>query len=175
MDKAIKELLDLRAIEQLMIHYADRIDANDPEGAAACFAEDGIGKYWGDFRGRKEIAARLGKILKRFSTTSHHLSNVSIQLDGDRATAMSYVYAFHRMADTNDPMHYWAAGWTVWYGSRKAGVLRNGKSWESAASNRMMQDGTGNNPAIRAASCGNPFAVTSRYKRARGVLTHPSS
>jgi hypothetical protein len=20
---------------------------------------------------------------------------------------MSYVYAFHRMADTNDPMHYW--------------------------------------------------------------------
>jgi uncharacterized protein (TIGR02246 family) len=107
MDRAIQELLDLRAIEQLMIHYADRIDANDPEGAAACFAEDGIGKYWGEFRGRKEIAARLGKILKRFSTTSHHLSNVSIQLDGDRATAMSYVYAFHRMADTNDPMHYW--------------------------------------------------------------------
>ena len=107
MDKAIQELLDLRAIEQLMVRYADRIDANDPEGAAACFAEDGVGKYWGDFRGRKEIAARLGKILDLFSATSHHLSNVSIRLDGDRATAMSYVYAFHRMANTNDPMHYW--------------------------------------------------------------------
>ena len=107
MDKAIQELLDLRAIEQLMVRYADRIDANDPEGAAACFAEDGIGNYWGKFKGRKEISARLSKILDSFATTSHHLSNVSIQLDGDRATAMSYVYAFHRMADTNDPMHYW--------------------------------------------------------------------
>jgi uncharacterized protein (TIGR02246 family) len=107
MDNALQELLDLRAIEQLMVRYADRIDANDPEGAATCFAEDGVGKYWGEYRGRKDIAARLGKILKLFSTTSHHLSNVSIQLDGDQATAMSYVYAFHRMADTNDPMHYW--------------------------------------------------------------------
>jgi len=107
MDKAIQELLDLRAIEQLMVRYADRIDANDPEGAAACFTEDGVGKYWGEYRGRKEIAERLGYILKLFSTTSHHLSNVSIQLDGDQATAMSYVYAFHRMAGTNDPMHYW--------------------------------------------------------------------
>ena len=107
MDKTIQELLDLRAIEQLMVRYADRIDANDPEGAAACFAEDGIGHYWGKFQGRKAIAARLRKILDRFSATSHHLSNVSIRLDGDRATSMAYVYAFHRMADTNDPMHYW--------------------------------------------------------------------
>ena len=107
MDKAIQELLDLRAVEQLMIRYADRIDANDPEGAAACFAEDGVGKYWGEYRGRKEIAARLSGILDLFAATSHHLSNVSIQIDGDRATAMSYVYAFHRMAGTNDPMHYW--------------------------------------------------------------------
>jgi len=107
MEKATQELLDFRAIEQLMVRYADRIDANDPEGAAACFAEDGIGKYWGECRGRKEIAARLGKILDLFSATSHHLSNVSIHLDGDRATAMSYVYAFHRMADTGDPLHYW--------------------------------------------------------------------
>lgn len=107
MEKATQELLDFRAIEQLMVRYADRIDANDPEGAAACFAEDGIGKYWGECRGRKEIAARLAKILDSFSSTSHHLSNVSIHLDGDRATAMSYVYAFHRMADTGDPLHYW--------------------------------------------------------------------
>jgi len=107
MDKAIQELLDLRAIEQLMVRYADRIDANDPEGAAACFTEDGVGKYWGEYRGRKEIASRLSRILDLFAATSHHLSNVSIRLDGDRANAMSYVYAFHRMAGTNDPMHYW--------------------------------------------------------------------
>ena len=107
MEKAIQELLDRQAIQQLMVRYADRIDANDPEGAAACFAEDGIGKYWGTFRGRKEIAEILRVILSMFSATSHHLSNTQITLDGDQATAMSYVYAFHRMADTNEPLHYW--------------------------------------------------------------------
>lgn len=104
---ALRELLDIRAIEQLMIRYCDRIDANDPEGAAACFAEDGVGRYWGVFRGRKEIAGRLGKILKGFSATSHHISNIRITLDGDEARAVSYVYAFHRMADTGEPTHYW--------------------------------------------------------------------
>jgi len=106
-EKALLELTDLRAIEQLMVRYCDRIDANDPEGAAACFAEDGVGKYWGVFRGRKEIAERLGKILQSFSATSHHISNIKIDLDGDRATAVSYVYAFHRMAETGEATHYW--------------------------------------------------------------------
>ncbi len=107
MDKAIQELLDIHAIEQLMIRYAERIDANDPEGAAACYTEDGIGNYWNVCNGRQEIAACLGKILNRFTSTSHHLSNSIIKLDGDNATAMSYVYAFHTMVDTREPMHFW--------------------------------------------------------------------
>ena len=107
MDKAIQELIDVRAIEQLMVRYAERVDANDPEGAAACFAEDGTGKYWGTFQGRKNISDVLAVILSMFSATSHHLSNISIKLEVDQATAMSYVYAFHRMAGTGEPMHYW--------------------------------------------------------------------
>ncbi len=107
MEKALQELLDVHAIQQLMVRYADRIDANDPEGAAACYTEDGIGEYWGTFRGRKEISDVLSVILSMFSATSHHLTNTSISLDGDQATAMSYVYAFHRMAGTDEPLHYW--------------------------------------------------------------------
>ena len=106
-EKDVQELLDFHAIRQLMVRYAERVDANDPEGAAACFAEDGIGEYWGTYQGRGAIAERLGEILLNFSATSHHLSNVDINVDGDQATAMSYVYAFHRMADTNEPLHYW--------------------------------------------------------------------
>jgi ketosteroid isomerase-like protein len=107
MEKAVRELLDIHEIQQLMVRYADRIDANDPEGAAACYAEDGIGQYWGTYQGRKEISEILTVILSMFSATSHHLSNTKINLEGDRATAMSYVYAFHRMADTGEPLHYW--------------------------------------------------------------------
>jgi len=103
----IAELVEARAIEQLCFRYLDRIDANDPVGAAACFAEDGLGVYWGEYRGRAAIAERLGTILDGFNATSHHISNIAPVIDGDRATCLSYVYAFHRRAGTNEPFHYW--------------------------------------------------------------------
>jgi uncharacterized protein (TIGR02246 family) len=107
MDDSLRELVEARAIEQLMINYIDRIDANDPVGAAACFTEDGVGVYWGEYRGRVAIAERLTGILDRFEHTSHHLSNVAATIDGDRAVSQAYVYAFHRWTGTNDFLHYW--------------------------------------------------------------------
>jgi hypothetical protein len=107
-DDGIRTLLDERAIERLMVRYADRIDADDPVGAAACFAPDGLGVYWGDYRGRAAIAERLDGILARFTATSHHLTNMAATIDGDRATAQSYVYAFHRLAGSGDFLHVWA-------------------------------------------------------------------
>src|SRR5436190_3261294 len=74
-DDRIQQLLDERDIVRLMTRYADRIDANDPVGSAACFATDGVGDYWGEHQGREAIAARLAGILDAFSCTSHHLTN----------------------------------------------------------------------------------------------------
>ena len=108
MDAALQEMIEARAIEQLMIRYIDRVDANDPAGAAACFAEDGLGVYWGDYIGREAIAERLGEILAGFTATSHHLSNVAPVITGDSATSQAYVYAFHRRAGgSGDYLHYW--------------------------------------------------------------------
>jgi ketosteroid isomerase-like protein len=107
-DQIIRDLAEKQAIYELMAHYADRIDANDPLGAAACFAEDGLGVYWQDCVGPKAIGERLIGILDQFHATSHHLSNVQIRLNGDTATAQAYVYAFHRVKKSMDtPMHYW--------------------------------------------------------------------
>ena len=103
----LQEIQDHHAIEHLMVRYIDRIDANDPHGAAACFAEDGIGVYWGEYQGRAAIAERLTGILDAFHATSHHLSNVMLNIDGNHATGLAYVYAFHRYAETFEPMHYW--------------------------------------------------------------------
>ncbi|MFN0095465.1 MAG: nuclear transport factor 2 family protein [Dehalococcoidia bacterium] len=107
MATTLQQLIDERDITALMVRYADRIDAKDPEGSAACFAPDGVGVYWGEYRGRAAIADRLRGILDDFHATSHHLSNVMIDLDGDRATAQAYVYAFHRVKPSNEAMHYW--------------------------------------------------------------------
>ena len=103
----LSEMLDHFAIEKLMVRYAERIDANDPEGAAACYTEDGIGHYWGAFKGRAAIAARLTQILDDFAASSYHLSNITLSINGHEATGLSYVYAFHLMAATGEPMHYW--------------------------------------------------------------------
>ena len=106
--EALRALLERDAIQRLMVRYADRIDANDPVGAAACFAPDGLGVYWGDYRGREAIAERLTGILAAYHATSHHLTNVQIELTGETtATAQSYVYAFHRVKGTMEQMHYW--------------------------------------------------------------------
>ena len=48
----------------------DRIDAHDPVGAAACFADDGLGVYWRDCIGPMTIAERLTDNLDRFHATS---------------------------------------------------------------------------------------------------------
>jgi uncharacterized protein (TIGR02246 family) len=106
-DVDVAMLLDEREIEQLMVRYIDRVDANDPVGAAACFAPDGIGIYWGEYRGRDAIATRLAEILDAFLATSHHLSNVAVEVDGDTARAMSYVYAFHTRTGDHSHLHVW--------------------------------------------------------------------
>ena len=106
---ALERMLAERAIERLMADYAAAIDADDPVGAAACFAPDGVGDYWGEEQGREAIAARLTEILDAFTATSHHLSNIRIELgdDPDRATAQSYVYAFHRRRSDGTSFHSW--------------------------------------------------------------------
>jgi hypothetical protein len=106
-DDAVRELIEARAIEQLMVRYIDRIDANDPSGAADCFTPAGTGIYWGEYVGRDAIAERLSGILDAFTATSHHLTNVAPVIHGDTATSQAYVYAFHRRVDTNDYLHVW--------------------------------------------------------------------
>lgn len=108
MDELIRTLIDERDIYRLMVQYADRVDANDPAGAAACFTHDGTGIYWGEYQGREAIASRLAEILDAFTVTSHHLSNPAIDVTGDQATSLSYVYAFHRRVSDGSPLHVWA-------------------------------------------------------------------
>jgi uncharacterized protein (TIGR02246 family) len=104
---ALQELLDAREIEQVFVRYFDRVDANDPEGASMCFAEDVefeimIGKRK---HGRDRFARSLGRVLDQYERTSHHLSNVSTHIDGDHAEGLAYVYAYHRMRNTGEPWH----------------------------------------------------------------------
>lgn len=106
----LERLADAHAIEQVFVRYFDRVDANDPEGASLQFAPDVefeimIGKRR---TGRDAFARSLGRVLDQYERTSHHLSNVSTEIDGDEAHGLAYVYAYHRMHNTGEPWHLWA-------------------------------------------------------------------
>jgi len=107
---ALRELLDAREIEQAFVRYFDRVDANDPEGASQCFAQDVefeimTGKRK---RGRDSFARSLGRVLDQYERTSHHVGNITARIDGDTADVLAYVYAYHRMHNTGEPWHLWA-------------------------------------------------------------------
>jgi len=110
MADALQALLDERAVEQLFHSYFERVDANDPDGAAAHMTSDVAFEVMiGERReGRDRFGRALGRVLDGYTATSHHVTNLLVDLDGDEGTASMYVYAFHRMASTGEPWHLWA-------------------------------------------------------------------
>lgn len=106
----IQELLDARQIEGLMIHYFDAVDALDPFRAVEVFTDDIEGDFMTGhpYVGRRSIARALGKILMQYERTSHHITNHRATIRGDEASALTYIYAFHRMRGTGDTWHLWA-------------------------------------------------------------------
>ena len=105
----IQVLFDARAIERVMIDYFDRVDALDPFGAAELFASDAkadlmTGKV---YTSSAQIGRALARILLQYRHTSHHISNHRADIDGDVATAQTYIYAFHRFPD-DSVWHLWA-------------------------------------------------------------------
>jgi uncharacterized protein (TIGR02246 family) len=103
-------LADRYAIEQLFVRYFDAVDANDPQRAAMEFAVDAEVEIMTGKRlvGRERYARALGRVLDQYERTSHHLSNVRTDVDGDSARGLAYVYAYHRMRNTGEPWHLWA-------------------------------------------------------------------
>jgi alkylhydroperoxidase/carboxymuconolactone decarboxylase family protein YurZ/ketosteroid isomerase-like protein len=101
---------DLLAVERVLRYYFDRIDAQDATGAVEHFAPQAkayimTGKH---LEGRERIGRALGRVLAQYEVTSHHVTNVRVDLTGqDEAVAWSHVYAYHRMAHTGRPWHLW--------------------------------------------------------------------
>jgi len=109
----IRRIEDWRAINELCNAYAFHFDRNEPVEVAGLFTDEATIDYGPEFEpihGRDSIVGRISAGLDRvFEATSHHISNISVDFDGtDSATAIAYVYAWHRYRDGAPDGHLWA-------------------------------------------------------------------
>jgi uncharacterized protein (TIGR02246 family) len=92
----LQTLADRLAINDLFVRYATALDAGDVETIVGCFAEDGslkspiVGVYSGH-DGIRTFAARFARLRENGTQLRHVLSNLAVQLDGDRAHATCYL------------------------------------------------------------------------------------
>ncbi|MDX2166959.1 MAG: nuclear transport factor 2 family protein [Deltaproteobacteria bacterium] len=96
-DDALRSLLDRAAIQDLLARYAHGVDRRDLDTVAACFTPDA--GYQGSL-GTGTIAVALDALrdrMPRYRTTMHFLTNVLIELHGDRASSETYALVYHRL------------------------------------------------------------------------------
>ena len=87
---SLQEISDRLEIEQLMVDYASALDEYDIDRMDDIFTPDAYIDYraMGGVDGRyPEIREWLKASLKNFSNYYHMIGNVSIKIDGDRATS----------------------------------------------------------------------------------------
>jgi ketosteroid isomerase-like protein len=108
---AVSDLHDRQAITDLIHGYCYHFDRNEPAEVAALFSQDATIDYGPEAAtivGRAAIASTIAVGLEHtFAATSHHVSNIQITLEGDRAHSVTYLYAWHRYVDGSPDGELW--------------------------------------------------------------------
>lgn len=90
---------DYQAINDLFVRYTCAIDAGDVDTLVDCFTEGGSlqSPAVGEYAGRASIRAfaqRFAKFRENGSQLRHVISNLIVQVDGDRGYATCYLVVF---------------------------------------------------------------------------------
>ena len=95
--QALQELLDKQAITERLFDYARGVDRIDHDLICSAFHPDARLDYGGMFTGTREAFADfIGLVHPAMETHSHHVSNIRITLDGERAGSEAYVLVLLR-------------------------------------------------------------------------------
>jgi 3-phenylpropionate/cinnamic acid dioxygenase small subunit len=102
-EQKLQQVWDCQEIEQLMYRHARSLDRMDAELMKSCYWPEGIEEHqdpiypelfqWNDNAWKFVPVAMKG--FSNLKVTQHRISNVLIQLDGAKAVAETYVWAYH--------------------------------------------------------------------------------
>lgn len=92
----IDRLLSHWAVQEVLLSYSRGNDLQNEEMLRNCFWPESEHKH-GRFEGKsQDFVGFAMKILTTLHYCSHHISNISIQIKGDRAFSECYYLAHHR-------------------------------------------------------------------------------
>jgi len=93
------EFEEREQIRELYVRYALSIDEDRREDWVACFTEDGVfeSPRLGRHAGREGLRefTRIYKEAQAGAQVRHVMSNISVQIEGERATGMCYLTYYH--------------------------------------------------------------------------------
>jgi ketosteroid isomerase-like protein len=94
-----RHLIDRFQIADVLALFCERIDAYDIDGVAVLFTEDCVTDYGpgrgGPLKGREAFRQRLWRSQSIYRHTHHQIGQVRQELDGDSATTVTYLTAWH--------------------------------------------------------------------------------
>jgi hypothetical protein len=94
MSAELETLAAKQAITEVLYRYCHAVDRIDPELGSRLWHQDGLAHYEGIFEGTG--AGFIDFVFQQHrncDATSHQLTNMLIEVDGERATSESYVTA----------------------------------------------------------------------------------
>lgn len=107
--ETLNRLASRLAIQDVLTRYSRGVDRCDLETLKSAFWEDAEVQYGDAVEGAHRWAEALVVALKGMARTSHALSNMLIDVDGEHATAETYCTAYHEVSTPNG-MHEMIVG-----------------------------------------------------------------
>jgi SnoaL-like protein len=104
---ALQALLDKQAITELLTRYLRSVDRGDVATLRSCYLPGATEDHGGLFSGPAEqyIDGITASLTHPRARTSHNLTNLLIEVDGDTATAESYCFTFARIKAGGEYYH----------------------------------------------------------------------
>lgn len=104
-EHALADLLAKQDITELLTRYLRAVDRGDIAALRACYQPGATEDHGGVFVGLASdyVDSVVGPLTHPRSLSMHMLTNVLIEVDGDRATAECYVTAFARVRTAEGP------------------------------------------------------------------------
>lgn len=152
MDPQLQYLLDRTAISETIVRYFNALDARDWSGVRATLAATldlDFSQLFGTPRAvldSDDFITYGIKVLSGFRATQHISANHVITIDGDRAQALAYMNAWHRV--DMDPGE---VDTFMLRGRYDIGMVRAGGSWRMDKLHMTVWDEEGNKAVFEAA------------------------